>query len=78
MFRKFSSFLKKLSHELVDFFWSILLHPVTAVRNVSEREEREGRERERESVCVCVCVRERERERGEERCITKHIVLNQM
>ena len=30
-------FFKKFPHELVDFIWSILLHPVTAASNVSKR-----------------------------------------
>ena len=46
--------LQELSHELVDFLWSILLHPVTAISNVPI--EGRGREGEKEG--------ERERERG--------------
>ena len=41
------SFLQEFSHELVDFLWSILLHPMTAVSNVPTERKRE-RERERE------------------------------
>ena len=46
--------MQEFSHEPVDFLWSILLHPVTAVSNVPI--EGRGREGEKEG--------ERERERG--------------